>query len=118
MAFAYDQYDYMTNVLLTVLDLQMHNKMVEFADFQNTSFTATRHSPGLSSTMARWCPGCRSAATWITGIGRALYRNIFPGRSCGTPGAWPRPRTDTRGCPRIPAVLVIPLDRDRLGIWS
>ena len=33
MAFADDQRDYMTNVLLTLLDFQMHNKMVEFADF-------------------------------------------------------------------------------------
>jgi hypothetical protein len=33
LAFADDQHDYMTNVLLTLLDFQMHNKMVEFADF-------------------------------------------------------------------------------------
>lgn len=108
----------MTNMLLTVLDLQMHNKMVEFADFHNTSFTATRYSPGLSSTMARWRPGCRSAATWITGIGRALYRNIFPGRSCGTPAPAP-PQDGHTGLSADPCrLLVIPLDRDRLGTWS
>lgn len=36
LAFADDQHDYMTNVLLTLLallDFQTHNKMVEFADF-------------------------------------------------------------------------------------
>jgi hypothetical protein len=41
LAFAYDQHD-MTNVLLTVLYPRGIYKMVEFADFQNTSFTAMR----------------------------------------------------------------------------
>jgi hypothetical protein len=77
LAFAYDQHDYMTNVLLTVLYLQRHYEVVEFADFQNTSFTAMRYSPGLSSAMARWCPGCRSAATWIGSVDLT----VFPARS-------------------------------------
>jgi hypothetical protein len=58
----------LTDVLLTVLDLQTNNKMVGFAGLQNTSLTATRYSPGLGSAMVLGCPECRSATTRITGM--------------------------------------------------
>jgi hypothetical protein len=54
LAIANDRHDYMTNVLLTLLDFHVHNKMVGFADFLAAWVVARRPGHGTSRpTMGR-----------------------------------------------------------------
>ena len=80
LVLADDQHGYTTNVLLTVLDLQMQ-----------------------APDAARWRdpPACGVEVAHVRA--QALAARLIMCGPC---------------CQRIPAVLVIPLDRDRLGIWS
>jgi hypothetical protein len=53
LAFAYDQHNWMTNVLLTVLSLQMHNKMIQFAGPPEHQIYSHALFAGAHSAMVR-----------------------------------------------------------------
>ena len=64
----------------------------------------------LPSSWMSWWPRRRSSA-----CGRSLSPGIFAGMSCGTPGAWPSPRTDTRGSLGAGSATGTALNRSKAG---